>query len=194
MNVRELALAVHAESGRALAAVDPAEVERLLERIAGAKRVFLAGAGRSGLAVRAFAMRLMHLGLEAHVLGEVTTPAIAAGDLLVVGSGSGETASLAAAARKARSLGAEVALLTIHPDSTIGRESAAVVRIPAVTPKAAAAAAAAVAAEGTVQSIQPMGSLFEQALWLLFDTLVMALMERSGTDASRMFARHANLE
>lgn len=193
MNVRELALAVHAETGRALAAVDPAEVERLLERIAGAKRVFLAGAGRSGLAVRAFAMRLMHLGLEAHVLGEVTTPAIAAGDLLVVGSGSGETASLAAAARKARSLGATVALLTIHPASTIGRESAAVVRIPAVTPKAAAAAAA-VAAEGTVQSIQPMGSLFEQALWLLFDTLVMALMERSGTDASRMFARHANLE
>ena len=191
MNVREQALAIHAEVGRALAAVDPAEAERLLERIAAAKRVFLAGAGRSGLAVRAFAMRLMHLGLTVHVMGDVTTPAIAAGDLLVVGSGSGETASLAAAARKARAVGAAVALLTIHPDSTIGRESEAVVRIPAVTPKAAAAQAAQA---GAARSIQPMGSLFEQVLWLLGDTLVMALMERSGTDAARMFSRHANLE
>ncbi len=188
MSVRDRALAIHAEVGRALQGIDAGECDRLAERILGAKRVFLAGAGRSGLAVRAFAMRLMHLGLSVHVAGDVTTPAIAAGDLLVVGSGSGETASLAAAARKARSVGAAVALLTIHPGSTIGGQSELTVRIPAVTPKAARPAA------GAVQSIQPMGSLFEQLLGLTFDALVMDLMEHTGVDAGRMFARHANLE
>ena len=36
------------------------------------------------------AMRLMHVGFEAHVVGEATTPSIAEGDRLMVFSGSGE--------------------------------------------------------------------------------------------------------
>ena len=176
MSFGAFARRIHAEIERSLEEVDKEECARLADRILGAERVFLAGAGRSGLAVRAFAMRLMHLGLTVHMVGEVTTPAIAAGDLLVVGSRSGETSSLTAAARKARSLGAAVALVTARPDSSLAAHSDLLVRIPAA------------------ESSQPMGSLFEQVLFLVFDALVLFLLERAGTDAGGMSSRHANLE
>lgn len=169
-----------------LSAVDGAQVERLTELIARAPRVFLAGAGRSGLAMRAFAMRLMHLGINACVVGDVTSPALAGGDLLMIGSGSGATGSLVTLCQKARSLGGLIALVTTEPDSPIGRISDAVLRIAAPSPKAAAAAAP--------RSAQPMASLFEQALWLLLDSCVILLMQMRGMTTDAMFARHANLE
>lgn len=170
-----------------LARIDPAAVAALESAVATAPRIFIAGAGRSGLAMRALAMRLMHLGLAVHVLGEVTTPAIAAGDLLLIGSGSGRTPSLVAAATRAVELGARVALITIAPASPIGQVAATVVRIPAPSPKAAPTADAQ-------PSRQPMGALFEQCLWLLGDALVMILMVRTSQTSDAMFTRHANLE
>ena len=75
----------------ALSAISPGEAEAFADAILDAERIFVAGAGRSGLAAKAFAMRLMHLGLPVFVAGETTTPGIRAGDLLVIGSGSGAT-------------------------------------------------------------------------------------------------------
>lgn len=177
---------IAAELARSTAAVDPESLIAAAGRLQAAPRIFVAGAGRSGLAMRAFAMRLMHLGLPVHVLGDMTTPGIAAGDLLVIGSGSGRTASLLAAAQKATSLGADLLLLTIDPGSPIGQLATQTIRLPAPSPKAAAGAALA--------SAQPMGALFEQTLWLVGDALVMLLMDRLGETSDSMFARHANLE
>jgi len=174
------------ELNRTLSAVDPAEVEALVEAILSAKRIFAAGAGRSGLAIRGFAMRLAHLGLSAFVVGETTTPSYAAGDLLVIGSGSGGTGSLVAMATKARKIGGTVALITVLADSPIGRLADLTTTIPAVTPKSDA--------ETSATSIQPMGALFEQSLFILFDLVVLRLMERLGLDSAAMFERHANLE
>ncbi len=148
--------------------------------------MFIAGRGRTGLIMRGFAMRLMHLGLAAHVVDDVTTPAIAPGDLLIVGSGSGRTESLVGAAARAQSLGARVALVTAAAESPIGERAACVLHIAAPTPKNAS--------QGAPTSVQPMGSLFEQALGLLLDALIMQLMGEMGVDAAAMFARHANLE
>lgn len=164
--------------------IDGREWEALCDAILAARRVFLAGAGRSGLAVRAFAMRLMHLGLSAWVCGETTTPGAGAGDLLLIVSGSGETGGLPAAAKKAKSLGCQVALITVRPESTIGELADCVVKIPAPTPKA----------EHGFRSIQPMGALFEQSSHLLMDAAVLRLMTRMGVDEAAMYARHANLE
>jgi 6-phospho-3-hexuloisomerase len=182
----EHAAAVIAELDRTLSAISPQEAERLAQLILGAKRVFVAGAGRSGLAMKAFAMRLMHMGLAAYV-GETATPGLRADDALVIGSGSGATASLVAMAEKAKTLGANIALVTIFPDSRIGRLADATVRIPASTPKADGG-------KGQFASVQPMGSLFEQTLLIFLDIVVMGLMERKAIDASAMFERHANLE
>src|ERR1051325_2265476 len=92
---------------------------RALDLIGGADRVFVHGAGRSGLALRMTAMRLMHLGLDAHVVGEVTTPAIRQGDVLLVASGSGTTGGIVQAARTAADVGARVLAVSTTDESPL---------------------------------------------------------------------------
>ena len=178
MDTRQFSLRILEELKQVLDRVDPGAASGLADELLAAERIFLAGAARG------FAMRLMHLGLTAYVCGETTAPAIRAKDLLVVVSGSGETASLAAMARKARDQGARVALVTVRPDSTVGRMAQTVLQLPAPTPKA----------DSDFRSLQPMGSLFEQSGLLVLDALVLELMERMGEREDTMFARHANLE
>lgn len=173
------------ELERTLQAVRSDEIAMLARQVTNARRIFVAGAGRSGLMMRAFAMRLMHMGFSAYVVGETVTPGIAEGDLLVIGSGSGETKTLAAMAAKAKSIGAAVAAVTIVPESTIGKLAAVSVIIPAATKDSAT---------GAASSVQPMGSLFEQALLLLLDALVLQLMESEALQGAAMFTNHANLE
>ncbi|GAB2700659.1 6-phospho-3-hexuloisomerase [Paenibacillus thermoaerophilus] len=161
------------------------EADRLVDAILKSKKIFTAGAGRSGLMARAFAMRLMQMGFEAYVVGETVTPNLEKEDLLIIGSGSGETKSLALMAEKAKSLGAAVGVVTINPESTIGRLSDIVVKMPG-SPKDKA--------DGDYKTIQPMASLFEQTLLLLYDAVILKLMEKKGLGSGAMFARHANLE
>ena len=148
--------------------------------------ILVAGAGRSGFAVKAFAMRLMHMGFVAYVVGETVTPNLEADDLFVVGSGSGETGSLVNMAGQAKKIGAAVAVITIRPESSVGSIADVVIRIPAPTPKAEV--------DAGLTSIQPMGSLFEQSLLLFLDAVILRLMEKQGNSSDTMFARHANLE
>ncbi len=186
MSIQELLGAVIEELRGTLAKAEESAVSELLERITAANRLFLAGTGRSGFMVRSFAVRLVHLGFTTYVAGETVTPNLEASDLLILGSGSGETASLRGMAEKARKLGAPIALITAYPQSSIGRLADLVVTLPAPTPKAGPAQA--------VSSIQPMGTLFEQSLLLLLDLVVLLLMERKNIGPESMFARHANLE
>ena len=169
-----------------LSALGDAPGEELAEAIMGARTVFVAGSGRSGLAMRSFAMRLMHLGLNVHVVGETTTPRITDKDMLVIGSGSGSTPSLVVHSERARSIGAAVALITIDADSPIAANASIVLPISAPSPK--------VAGDTGARSAQPMGSLFEQSLLLILDAMVLMLMEKMGETAETMFARHAVLE
>ena len=166
--------------------VSTQQLEALADAVIAARRIFVAGMGRAGFAARAFALRLMHLGLTVHFVGEPTTPAIEPGDLLVINSGSGETASLVVNARRAKELDAKLATTTIHPEATIGSLADVVVTIPGATPKSELA--------DTAGSIQPMGSAFEQMSWLCFDVVIMILMDRMHKNADAMFRLHANLE
>lgn len=161
-------------------------VSGLLELVLESPAVFMAGAGRSGLLLRCAAMRLMHLGIKVHLVGDTLAPPIRAGDLLLLASGSGETASLVAAAEKAANLKASVALVTANPSSSLSRLADVAVILGAPTPKAEV--------ESPIVSLQPMGSLFEQGMFLFFEALVMELMRRGGITSQEMFKRHANLE
>lgn len=172
------------ELQRTLAAVDPAQVAVAAERILAAKRVFATGAGRSGLALRMAAMRLMHLGLTVHVAGEVTAPAIAAEDLLVVASGSGTTSGAVHAAEVARKAGAEVVAITTAPASKLGELATGVIVIPAATKQGN---------DGTV-SRQYAGALFEQAVLVLMDAMFQGMWREGGEVAEELWKRHANLE
>ncbi|MBQ16737.1 MAG: 6-phospho-3-hexuloisomerase [Planctomycetaceae bacterium] len=186
MSVAERAARIAEEIGATVRRVDDEAASRLVEALAETPRVFVAGAGRSGCAVRAFAMRLAHLGLSAHVVGETTTAALAAGDLLVVGSGSGSTGSMVAIAQKAAALGGRIALVTIREGSPIGELAEIQLCVPAPTPK--------LDGPDEASSIQPMGSLFEQSLLVVLDAVVLGLMDRLASDPGTMFSRHANLE
>ena len=152
-----------------------------------ANRIFIGGAGRSGFCARGFSNRLMHLGYTVYFVGEPTTPSIQAGDLLIVGSGSGKTASLVSDCEKAKAQGATVATLTICPEAAIGEMADAIVTIPGATQKNA---------EHTsdVVTEQPGGNLFEQLSWLIYDSIVMDLMPILGETEDTMFKRHANME
>ena len=151
-----------------------------------ADRIFIAGVGRSGFAARAFANRLMQIGCTVYIVGDTTTPAFDADSLLVICSGSGETGSLVSMAQKAKQVGGKIALITIAPQSSIARLACCNVFIPAPSPKASA--------KQTVQSAQPMGTLFEQGLWLFLDTIITRLMKMRHISSEEMFFRHANLE
>lgn len=170
------------------AKVEQEPVRRLAEECVRAKRIFTGGAGRSGFAARGFANRLMHLGLTAYFVGEPTTPSIREGDLLVLGSGSGTTASLVVNAGKAKAVGARLATLTIFPEAEIGKLADVVVKIPGATPKKGEDA------KDSACSVQPMGNLFEQLSWLVYDSVIMELMELTGETSDTMYPRHANLE
>jgi D-arabinose 5-phosphate isomerase GutQ len=64
--------------------IDEAAVDRAVTEIAAANKIALYGVGREGLQIKGLAMRLFHLGLRAAVVGDMTTPHLGAGDLLIL--------------------------------------------------------------------------------------------------------------
>lgn len=172
------------EKRRTLHHIDPDACERVIRAIIAAPRVFVHGEGRSGLVVRMFAMRLMHLGKVVFVVGETTTPAIAARDVLVAISGSGTTAGVLEAAHGARRAGASVCAVTTDPDSPLAQDSDLLVVVPA---------AAKTDLSGRL-SLQFSGSLFEQSALVLFDATFLLMQSRLGRSSHELWSRHANLE
>ena len=150
-------------------------------------RIFVAGAGRSGLCMRALGMRLMHIGKVAYVVGETTTPSVRAMDLLIIGSGSGRTKSLIGMATEAKRLGARILLFTTDPASPLAEMADQRVVIPAISYRV-------VDEKQRQNTVQPLGTLFEQSLFLVCDYLVLGLMQCNDVNVSEMAERHANLE
>ena len=140
--------------------------------------------------MRALGMRLMHLGKTVYVVSETTTPGITAEDLLILGSGSGRTPSLLAIGEQARRQGAKTLLCTSDKTSPLAVLADHLVLIPAPL----------IEDENEKKgkhgrsSVQPLGTLFEQALLILCDSLILRLMQRNGVSAAQMFERHANLQ
>ena len=186
MKKAEELLAICRELSEDAEFVSGEDIEKLAELIIKSNRIFIAGAGRSGFAARAFANRLMHLGLTVFFVGETTTPSKQANDLLIIGSGSGETGSLVTMANKASGQNASVATITIYPQATIGALSKVTVKLPGSTNKSDI--------DSGKVSIQPMGSSFEQLSLLVYDSLIMILMKKLNKTGDEMFKNHANLE
>ncbi|WP_245629793.1 6-phospho-3-hexuloisomerase [Alicyclobacillus sendaiensis] len=173
------------ELNQSLESVTNDQLESMVSLILQGNKIYVAGVGRSGLMSRAFAMRLMHLGLRSYVVGDVTTPAFEPGDILIVGSGSGETMGLVTMVTKARDIQGTIGLITTKRDSTLAKMADITLVIQAGSKEMDKA---------DRYSIQPMGSLFEQALLMVYDAIVLCLMEKLRVDTEQMFLRHANLE
>jgi 6-phospho-3-hexuloisomerase len=173
-----------ATAGAATGEANSDALEAAADLLRRANRVFTLGAGRSGIALNMTAMRLMHLGLTVHVVGEATSPAIGAGDVLLVASGSGSTAGIVSAVDTAGSVGASTVAITTDAASAVGEAATVAIIVPA---------AKKLDRDGTA-SAQYAGSLFEQCVVLIGDALFHALWKASGQTADELWPRHSNLE
>lgn len=166
--------------------LDPREIDAACAMIAGAGKMVVYGCGREGLMLRGLAMRLHHLGLDVAMQGDMAAPPLGAGDLFLTSAGPGELSTVTALMRVAREAGAEVLFLTAEPQTASAALATQVLTIPAQTMARDQGAGAT--------STLPMGSLYEGALFLLFEVMVLDLKERLNISAEAMRARHTNME
>ena len=164
-----------------LEATDDSYDEKLTAMLDKANRIFLAGAGRSKLVGNFFAMRLVHSGYDVSVVGEIVTPSIKQGDLLIIISGSGETEQLVAFTKKAKDVGADIMLISARSNSTIGDLADAVFQI------------------GTPEMYDkvkgmPMGTVFELSTLLFLESTISHIIHEKGIAEEIMRERHANME
>ena len=185
MEIKEILSDITAELAHTFDALDEGELAELERRVLAADRVFVAAAGRSLLAIRGFAMRLMHFGFTAYVVGETVTPAIQPGDLLLIASGSGSTATLVVMAEKARKVGADIALITTRPDSPLGALADHIVHLEAYTAKLP---------DSGIASVQLGGNTFEQGVLIVGDAIIIHIAGSSAEKNAELMTRHANLE
>lgn len=177
---------MHEELGGVLSRLTPEMAETLMREVEAAPRIFGCASGRSGFILRGFLMRLMHLGFTVFFVGETITPRIRPGDLLMVLSGSGETAQPREMQRRANAVGARTLALTTHPESTIGSEAQVRITIPGTTK---------LTLTQETKSVQCPGSLFEQATFLFLEAVVLILYQRRlSQDQTEVLDRHTDLE
>jgi 6-phospho-3-hexuloisomerase len=136
-------------------------VDKFISQILQADKIVCVGAGRVGISLRAFSKRLKHLGKEAYFINDEVLPRFGKGDLMIVGSGSGETASILTLAKKCKEYSTNLIMITTNPSSSIAQISDVCV----------------VLDFQEVESIQPMTSLFEQTLYLTLDAIILELMK-----------------
>jgi len=160
---------------------DKTKGAELLKLVEAAGRTFIGGAGRSLLVSRFFAMRLVHAGYNVSMVGEVVTPAIKSGDLLILVSGSGGTETLLPFVKKAKSLGAKLVVVSMKKASPMADAADLVIQI------------------GQDDSFpltkgMPMGSQFELSTLIFLEGVISELIHAKGLTEEGMRAIHANLE
>lgn len=162
------------------------ELRETIEEIIKADRVFIMGVGREGIAARGFAMRLMHLGKETHWIWDDTTPGMGENDLFIAVNGSGKIGHIHYVVEQAKNTGARILVVTGNPNE----------KTPLLADKTLFVPAAVFNGTDTrcIESIQPMGNLFEQHLFLLFDMIIMLSEKDLNLSHELMEKRHRNIE
>ena len=173
------------ELSQVLAHMDDASVETALSMIETSQRIVLLSGGREGLALKFFAMRLMHLGKDAHWATTDTCPALRPGDLFICVGGAGGESFVLYTEKSVRQTGARILAVTADPNSAMAKLADGVLVIPAQAFRCEHAA---------VPTRQTMGNLFEQSEVLIFDVLTALLRDRMGQTDAEMEKRHRNFE
>lgn len=175
------------EYHRVFETLDQESMKLFIELIKKHNKIFCVGVGREGMMTRALAMRLMHMGKEVHWIWDDTTPRIGEGDLLIATLGDGCIGHIDYVCRRAKEAGAFICVVTGSPSGKTAKEVAdQVFFIPACVYRGT---------DPVVPSFQPMGNLFEQCLLMVFDIIVMTLVDEiPGLTFEKMSMRHRNIE
>ena len=181
---------------QALEELDLNSVSEMLDEILSAKSIFVMGTGRSGLVGKAFATRLMHLGLRVYVVGESTTPALHSGDVVVAISGSGETLSIVDLGSVVKKIGASLIVVTSQPDSTLGIIADKTVRIfgRAKNGKGDYLVQHLLGKYAKLSELAPLGTTFEITTLVFLDAAIAELMVRMGKDSKALEDMHDKLQ
>ncbi len=153
-------------------------IDEMVDLITKTKKIFIYGVGRSGLVGKAFAIRLVQLGLKVFFIGETITPIVEQGDLVIIVSNTGETMSAIQTANIARRVGSTVIAVTSNGHSKLAHAANLVI---CLKPKK----------DDRKVSLAPLGTLFEASVFLFLDGIVALLMKilgKSETDMRRMHA------
>ncbi|KYK28990.1 MAG: hypothetical protein AYK19_20295 [Theionarchaea archaeon DG-70-1] len=169
------------------------DIDQMIKTLLDARKIFIIGAGRSGLVGKAFAMRLMHLDLDVHVVGETTTPAFTDEDVLITISGSGETNSVVTSAQVSKKRGGKVVTITSYPSSTLAQMADCLVIVKGRT-KEDMPASYIERELHPYQRFTPMGTLFEDCCMIFLEGIVASLMDVLDKGEKDMKAKHAVLE
>lgn len=157
-------------------------IERIVKSIHKANHVFISGAGRSGLMVDAFANRLLQMGISVSIVGEITSPHLRNGDIIIFNSASGSSEKMILQAKEAKKYNIKIILITTNDDSALAKLADYSLIIKAQSKYS------------ETESIQPMGALFEQYSLLLFDSLVLSYMKEYEISEEEMRNNHAEIE
>lgn len=185
---------------RTAGTLDNTQIEAFFSAMLAANRIYVTGAGRSGLVAKAFGLRLMHLGYESYVVGETITPSFHEGDTLVVFSGSGETQSMVSICGTAKELKGRVCLVTAVPDSRIGKIADLAVNLgdPTDTYIHDNNSFEVRQLTGKYRSVTsafaPFGTMFETLALVFSDALISSLMEAKKDEIAKMQGRLSNVE
>ncbi|MDY6864500.1 MAG: 6-phospho-3-hexuloisomerase [Halobacteriota archaeon] len=178
--------------------LDQSRIEDIIKRLMETDKIFVMGAGRSGLVARAFAMRLMHLGFTVFVVGDSTTPAVGKGDMVMIISGSGETFSMCSLAKIAKDLGAVLVAVTSNPDSPLGKLADVIVVVKGRTKSDSERdedyLERQIRGDYRSLALAPLGTMFEITSLVVLDAIVAGLMTVMGKSEADLKSRHATLE
>ncbi|MCZ3378150.1 SIS domain-containing protein [Rhizobium sp. AG207R] len=177
--------AILQEIGATLDTVLSRDVEVLIDELVKARQIFCVGAGRSGILLSTFCMRLNHLGRSAYMAGGLPCPPAGRGDLIVAASGSGKSGSVNSVLKTARAAGAHVVMFTASNADPSSLEADCIIRVSAPT---------GLVNKDETRSLQPMRSLFEQSVFIACEAIVSILKDKMGMQEETMANRHANLE
>lgn len=175
--------------------LDKKSIKMMIEKILNSKRIFLMGAGRSGLVAKAFAMRLMHLGFSVYVVGETTTPAVQPEDVVIAISGSGETHSIADLGKIVKDIGSTLITVTSKKESTLGRISDIAMILPSKTKNDLDAGGYLERnMRGDYKNVPPLGTSFEITSLIFLDSIITQLITLTGASEAELKSRHTNIE
>ncbi|NLI74442.1 MAG: SIS domain-containing protein [Euryarchaeota archaeon] len=162
----------------ALSTIDPTSLDDAVSSILDAETVFIYGVGRSGLIGQAFAVRLVQLGIDVHFVGDMTTPIVSREDVVIIVSNTGETMSAVQSANIVRRVGAKVISITGNPNSKLGHAANIILELSSTK-------------DEYRKKYAPLGTIFEGAALVLFDSMVSILMEKTGQNETSLRRRHA---
>jgi len=165
-----------------LGSISQEDIQKVKNLLFESDRIFVYGAGRSGLVAKAFAIRLVHLDYQTFVIGETITGPVKKGDLVLIISGSGETMPAVMTAEIAQNLDAKVVSITGKMNSGIAQYADVTLFI------------SASCNDEERKKYAPLGTLFEASVWVLLDGIIADLLVSKNETEETMRSRHATLQ